>query len=106
MICTEQVERKTVVGLLQLIEAERNGDTVDRVLIAHLLRCFTSLGIYTTAFQAPFLQQTTEFYAAEGLRNMATLEVSEYLLHCEVRPLLPSVASYVEAFVRKHTGWL
>lgn len=80
----EQVERKTVVGLLQLIESERNGDTVDRVLIAHLLRCFTSLGIYETAFQAPFLQQTSEYYAAEGLQYMATTEVAGYLLHCEV----------------------
>ncbi|BDA50712.1 Cullin-4 [Coccomyxa sp. Obi] len=80
-----EVERKTVVGLLQLIEAERNGDTVDRVLIAHLLRCFTSLGIYETAFQAPFLQQTSEYYAAEGLQYMATTEVAEYLLHCERR---------------------
>jgi hypothetical protein len=85
-----QVERKTVVGLLQLIEAERSGETVDRVLIAHLLRCFTSLGIYTTTFQAPFLQQTTEFYAAEGLQYMATTEVAEYLLHCEVKTTKPA----------------
>ncbi len=84
-VLIEQVERKTVVGLLQLIGAERNGDTVDRVLIAHLLRCFTSLGIYETAFQAPFLHETSEYYAAEGLQYMATTEVAEYLLHCEVR---------------------
>jgi cullin-4 len=79
------VERKTVVGLLQLIEAERSSEAVDRVLIAHLLRCFTSLGIYATAFQTPFLQQTNEFYAAEGLRCMSSMEVAEYLLHAEVR---------------------
>ena len=73
-----------MVGLLQLIEAERSGETVDRVLMAHLLRCFTSLGIYGSIFQGPFLQQTTEFYAAEGLQYMATTEVAQYLLHCEV----------------------
>lgn len=80
-----------MVGLLQLIEAERSGEAIDRVLMAHLLRCFTSLGIYTTAFQTPFLQQTNEFYASEGLRCMATYEVAEYLVHCEVRDL----AAYV-----------
>ena len=76
-----------MVGLLQLIEAERRGDAVDRALIAQLLRCFSALGIYAEAFQAPFLQQTAEFYAAEGLQAMATMETGAHLLHCEVRSL-------------------
>ena len=80
-----QVERKTVVGLLLLIESERRGDAVDRALLAKLLRCFSALGIYAGAFQAPFLTQTGEFYAAEGLQLMASTDVPEYLQHCEVR---------------------
>jgi hypothetical protein len=47
-----QVGAKTTQGLLQLIRAERNGDTVNRLLLAHLLRMLTALGIYQTAFQA------------------------------------------------------
>ena len=46
-----QVGAKTTQGLLQLIRAERNGDTVNRLLLAHLLRMLTALGIYQTAFQ-------------------------------------------------------
>ncbi len=79
-----QVERRAVVGLLQQIEAERRGDTVDRVLLGHVLRSLTSLGFYQTAFQTPFLQQTTEFYATEGLQLMATSDVPDYLRHAEV----------------------
>ena len=84
-----QVERRAVVGLLQQIEAERRGDTVDRVLLGHVLRSLTSLGFYQTAFQTPFLQQTTEFYAAEGLQLMATSDVPDYLKHAEVLSLTP-----------------
>ena len=47
-----QVEQKTVQGLLQLIEAERRSDTVNRLLLQHLLRMLTALGIYENAFQA------------------------------------------------------
>ncbi len=46
-----QVEQKTVQGLLQLIEAERRSDTVNRLLLQHLLRMLTALGIYEDAFQ-------------------------------------------------------
>jgi hypothetical protein len=49
--CIGQVGAKTTQGLLQLIRAERNGDTVNRLLLAHLLRMLTALGIYQTAFQ-------------------------------------------------------
>lgn len=46
-----QVGSKTMAGLLQLIQAERNGDTVNRLLLAHLLRMLSALGIYQTSFQ-------------------------------------------------------
>ncbi len=60
-----QVEQKTVQGLLQLIEAERRSDTVNRLLLQHLLRMLTALGIYEDAFQVPL-----HFRAgASGRRN-------------------------------------
>lgn len=46
-----QVGSKTTAGLLQLIRAERNGDTVNRLLLAHLLQMLSALGIYQTSFQ-------------------------------------------------------
>jgi len=87
-----QVERRAVAGLLQQIDSERRDDTVDRVLLGHVLRSMTSLGIYQTAFQTPFLQQTTEFYATEGLQLMATSDVPDYLEHAEVHSSLPCMS--------------
>lgn len=81
-----------MAGLLQQIDSERRDDTVDRVLLGHVLRSMTSLGIYQTAFQTPFLQQTTEFYATEGLQLMATSDVPDYLEHAEVHSSLPCMS--------------
>ncbi len=72
-------------GLLHLIECERRGDVVNRVLLSHVLRMLTSLGIYEEAFQGGFLEASTAFYAAEGVRMMQSTDTAEYLLHCEVR---------------------
>lgn len=80
-----QLERKAVLGMLRLIEAERGGETVNRQLLNHLLRMLTGLGIYEDAFQGPFLEQTAQFYAAEGAQVMQQTDVPDYLIHCEVR---------------------
>ena len=79
-----QVEDKTVAGLLALIEAERNGESVDKQLVKHLVRMFTSLGIYSASFEAPFLEQTKQYYSLEGRHFMQQSDVADYLLHCEV----------------------
>ena len=83
MICC-QVEDKTVAGLLALIEAERNGETVDKALLKHLVRMFTSLGTYAGSFEEPFLAKTTQYYQQEGQQYMQESDVAEYLLHSEV----------------------
>ncbi|CAN1302286.1 CUL4 [Linum perenne] len=80
-----EVEHKTVTGLLQMIERERLGEAVDRTLLNHLLKMFTALGIYTESFERPFLEGTSEFYAAEGMKYMQQSDVPDYLKHVEVR---------------------
>ena len=79
-----QVEDKTVAGLLGLIEADRNGEAVDKTLLKHLVRMFTSLGTYATAFEEAFLDKTKQYYSLEGQRYMQESDVADYLLHCEV----------------------
>ncbi|CAN1821771.1 CUL4 [Linum perenne] len=79
-----EVEHKTVTGLLQMIERERLGEAVDRTLLNHLLKMFTALGIYTESFERPFLEGTSEFYAAEGMKYMQQSDVPDYLKHVEV----------------------
>ncbi|KAA6417758.1 MAG: ubiquitin- cullin 4 [Trebouxia sp. A1-2] len=80
-----EVEDKTVAGLLALIEAERNGETVDKALLKHLVRMFTSLGTYAGSFEEPFLAKTTQYYRQEGQQFMQESDVAEYLLHSEKR---------------------
>jgi cullin-4 len=58
---------------------------VDRTLLNHLLKMFTALGIYAESFEKPFLECTSEFYAAEGMKYMQQSDVPDYLKHVETR---------------------
>lgn len=62
----------------------RLGEAVDRTLLNHLLKMFTALGIYPESFEKPFLEGTSEFYAAEGVKYMQQADVPDYLKHVEV----------------------
>ncbi|MED6184277.1 Cullin-4 [Stylosanthes scabra] len=61
------------------------GEAVDRTLLNHLLKMFTALGIYVESFEKPFLECTSEFYAAEGMKYMQQSDVPDYLKHVETR---------------------
>ncbi|KAJ6333275.1 hypothetical protein OIU77_009191 [Salix suchowensis] len=80
-----EVEHKTVTGILRMIERERLGESADRSLLDHLLKMFTSLGIYAESFEIPFLECTSEFYASEGMKYMQQSDVPDYLKHVESR---------------------
>lgn len=79
------VQKRTVDGLLMLIEKERNGDAVDRTLLKSLLRMLSDLQIYQEAFEEKFLAATKNLYQAEGQKKMQELEVPDYLLHVDKR---------------------
>lgn len=81
----QEVEKKTLSGILDLIERDRNSETVNRTLLKSLLRMYSALGIYNERFEAPFLEATTTYYANEGIRKIQEYEVSEYLKRVEVR---------------------
>lgn len=78
------MEDKTVAGLLGLIQADRNGEAVDKTLLKHLVGMFTSLGTYASAFEEAFLEKTKQYYSLEGQHFMQESDVADYLLHCEV----------------------
>ena len=70
---------------------DRLGEAVDRALLNHLLKMFTALGIYSETFEKPFLDCTSEFYAAEGMKYMQQSDVPDYLKHVEVHIVFPFV---------------
>ncbi|WVY98775.1 hypothetical protein V8G54_030926 [Vigna mungo] len=79
----------------------RKGEAVDKTLRNHLLKMFTALRIYPESFEKPFLECTSEFYAAEGVKYMHQSDAPDYLKHVEgkilkQRPILivASMRSY------------
>ncbi|RWS29109.1 cullin-4A-like protein [Leptotrombidium deliense] len=85
IISNPQVQSRAVDGLLQLVEKERAGESVDRCLLKSLLRMLSDLQIYKEVFEGKFLQATEELYAAEGQRLMQDQEVPAYLSHVDKR---------------------
>uniref|UniRef100_A0A8C6TRH5 Cullin-4A n=1 Tax=Neogobius melanostomus TaxID=47308 RepID=A0A8C6TRH5_9GOBI len=75
------VQKRTVDGILEQIERERNGETVDRSLLRSLLGMLSDLQVYKEAFEEKFLNETNRLYAAEGQRLMQERDVPEYLHH-------------------------
>ncbi len=67
---------------------------MDRTLLNHLLKMFTALGIYAESFEKPFLECTSEFYAAEGMKYMQQSDVPDYLKHVEVHIVSPPPVSF------------
>uniref|UniRef100_A0A6Q2X2N9 Cullin family profile domain-containing protein n=1 Tax=Esox lucius TaxID=8010 RepID=A0A6Q2X2N9_ESOLU len=72
------VQKRTVDGILEQIERERNGETVDRSLLRSLLGMLSDLQVYKESFEERFLTDTNRLYAAEGQRLM---QERDYLHH-------------------------
>uniref|UniRef100_A0A8C1X310 Cullin-4A n=1 Tax=Cyprinus carpio TaxID=7962 RepID=A0A8C1X310_CYPCA len=78
------VQSRTVEGILEQIERERNGETVERSLLRSLLGMLSDL---QDSFEQRFLMETNRLYAAEGQRFMQDrdVRVPEYLHHVAQR---------------------
>lgn len=79
-----QVESHLLRGILDLIDRERQGEAVDRQLLAGLVRMLGDLGLYSSTFTPKLLEETATFYKAEGQRLIEATDVPHYLIHCEV----------------------
>uniref|UniRef100_A0A665W8E3 Cullin 4A n=1 Tax=Echeneis naucrates TaxID=173247 RepID=A0A665W8E3_ECHNA len=75
------VQKRTVDGILEQIELERTGETVDRSLLRSLLGMLSDLQVYKDSFEERFLIETNRLYAAEGQLLMQERDVPEYLHH-------------------------
>mmetsp|Transcript_2995 Transcript_2995/g.4280 ORF Transcript_2995/g.4280 Transcript_2995/m.4280 type:complete len:759 (-) Transcript_2995:246-2522(-) len=95
----QEVESKIIGGILQQIEAERNGEDVNRDLLKSLLRMLWSLGLYSSSFEGRFLDETSLFYTKEGARYIETTDTVHFLVHCENRLAAESdrVGHYLDA---------
>ena len=98
-----QVVARAVAGMLAQVQRERTGEAVNRALLRNLLRMLSSLGLYATAFEKLFLQDTAVFYAAESAQLVASLDVPSYLRHADARlqEEAERAASYPDVATRK-----
>uniref|UniRef100_A0A669E3Q6 Cullin 4A n=1 Tax=Oreochromis niloticus TaxID=8128 RepID=A0A669E3Q6_ORENI len=78
IVSDSAVQKRTVEGILEQIELERNGETVDRSLLRSLLGMLSDLQVYKDSFEERFLTETNRLYAAEGQRLM---QERDYLHH-------------------------
>lgn len=65
VIAESEVEKKLIVGLLSLVERERDGEMVERDLIKNLIRMLASIGVYAERFERSFVMATGKYYSQE-----------------------------------------
>ncbi|KAI9205908.1 Cullin [Polychytrium aggregatum] len=91
------INTKLTDALLKLIEKQRNGETVDTMLIKGVIDSFVSLGldhrdsskstldIYKARFQDQFIAATEAYYKAESDQFIAHNSVPDYMKKVETR---------------------
>ncbi|KAJ5575051.1 Cullin-1 [Penicillium hetheringtonii] len=93
----EHVHEKVMDAVLNLIEKQRNGETIEQSQIKSIVDSFVSLGldendskkstlqVYRSYFQAPFIAATRVYYENESRQFVAENSVVEYQKKAEAR---------------------
>ncbi|KAI5814214.1 Cullin [Pyronema omphalodes] len=91
------VQKYVMAGVLQLIEKERNGQTIETKMVKSIVNSFVSLGldendstkstldVYRQFFEMPFLAATSQYYQIESKQFVAENSVVEYMKKAEAR---------------------
>lgn len=77
--CNKIIHQRTVEELLDLIEQERKGGSINRTLVKDLLTMLSNLSLYKTTFEPRFLEETVRLYKAESQKLVNEKDVPEYL---------------------------
>ncbi|KAF7713167.1 Cullin-1 [Penicillium ucsense] len=93
----ENVHEKVMDAVLNLIEKQRNGETIEQSQIKSIVDSFVSLGldendskrstleVYRQYFQRPFIAATRTYYENESRQFVAENSVVEYMKKAESR---------------------
>ena len=92
-----KLKDKVMVAVLQMVEKQRHGETIEQGQIKSVVDSFVSLGldesdstkstldVYRFHFERPFLAATSEFYKQESKEFVAENSVVEYMKKAEAR---------------------
>lgn len=78
---------RLLVTLLDLVQKERNSETIDRGMMRNVTLMLMDLGqqVYVEDFEVHFLRATSEFYSAEAQSTLAASDCPTYLRKAEER---------------------
>eukprot|EP00877_Chromochloris_zofingiensis_P005717 jgi/Chrzof1/15146/Cz09g29020.t1 len=83
-----EVKRKAKDAVLKLIEREREGELIDKVLVRNILDIFIEVGMggmesYEKDFEEPMLQETAQFYKRKAAEWITEDSCPDYMLKAE-----------------------
>ncbi|KAL8867075.1 MAG: hypothetical protein Q9174_005897 [Haloplaca sp. 1 TL-2023] len=92
-----KIKDKVMAAVLQMVEKQRNGETIEQSQIKSIVDSFVSLGldetdstkstldVYRFHFEKPFLAATKTYYEKESSQFVAQNSVVEYMKKAELR---------------------
>ncbi|CAJ0574448.1 unnamed protein product, partial [Mesorhabditis spiculigera] len=69
--------------LLDMVEGERHGDTIDWLLVKDICALLAAIDVYSAEFELPFLDETTTFYRQVGRQLLSNNPATIYVRKVE-----------------------